>query len=254
MQNAPHPPLLRYYRTEQERAAWVGGLFNRTALHYDRLESLVGLGTGRWFREMSLRDAGLRPGMKVLDVGTGTGLLACAAARIVGTANAVTAVDPSVQMLDHAKVPAGLQLLQGSADALPVASGSVDFLCMGYALRHVADLGAAFAEFNRVLRPGGALCLLELTLPRQAASRVALRIWLNGLVPRVAALIAPRSDAPLLMRYYWDTIASCVPPPTILAALSAAGFTAVARDERLAMFSSYRAQKAPTGQPAPTGL
>ena len=46
MQNAPHPPLMRYYNNEDERSNWVRGIFNRTAAHYDRLESLVGLGMG----------------------------------------------------------------------------------------------------------------------------------------------------------------------------------------------------------------
>src|SRR5881392_3687988 len=81
---APHPPLSPYYRTEGERSAWVRGIFDRTAADYDRLERIVGLWTGSWYRRRALRDAGLKPGMSVVDVGTGTGLLACAAARIVG--------------------------------------------------------------------------------------------------------------------------------------------------------------------------
>lgn len=243
MRSAPHPPLLGYYKREEDRGAWVDGLFNRTASHYDRLEALVGLGTGPWFRKACLREAGLAPGMRVLDVGTGTGLLASAAVRIIGDAAAVTAVDPSARMLEHAKVPAGVSLATGSAEELPVADSCIDFLCMGYALRHISDLSAAFAEFYRVIRPGGRVCILELTLPRGPMGRMILKTWLHGLVPKMAALVAPRSDAPLLMRYYWDTIAACVPPAAIMEALTEAGFVAVERRVNVAIFSSYRARK-----------
>jgi demethylmenaquinone methyltransferase/2-methoxy-6-polyprenyl-1,4-benzoquinol methylase len=115
---------------------------------------------------------------------------------------------------------------------------------MGYALRHISDLTTAFREFHRVLRPGGRLCVLEITLPGRALPRALLKAWLKGVVPRIAALIAP-PDSSMLMRYYWDTIAACVPPETILRELRAAGFVAVERAVELAAFSAYRARKAP---------
>jgi demethylmenaquinone methyltransferase/2-methoxy-6-polyprenyl-1,4-benzoquinol methylase len=64
-------------------------------------------------------------------------------------------------------------------------------------------------------------------------------------VPRIAAVVANRRDTPLLMHYYWDTIAACVPPETILEALAAAGFVDVERHVRLAIFSAYCARKLP---------
>jgi len=239
---APHPPLRAYYPSERDRSAFVRAIFDRTAGDYDRLERLLGLGTGSWYRRRALREAGLAAGMRVIDVGTGTGLLARAAAAIVGDPSLVTGVDPSAGMIEHARVPAGLALLAGSAEAIPAADASADFLCCGYALRHVSDLSAAFAEFHRVLRPGGRVCLLEITLPPAGVSRALLRAWLNGVVPTIAALVA-RRDAPLLMHYYWDTIAACAPPAAIVAALAAAGFAAAERQVDLQIFSAYRAQR-----------
>src|SRR4029077_5266206 len=116
---APHPPLGAYYRTEGERSAWVRGIFDRTAAHYDRLERIVGMGTGSWYRRRALRDAGLKPGMSVLDVGTGQGPLACAAPRIVGDPARVTGGDPSPGMIEHARVPAGVRLPTGRAEGIP---------------------------------------------------------------------------------------------------------------------------------------
>jgi demethylmenaquinone methyltransferase/2-methoxy-6-polyprenyl-1,4-benzoquinol methylase len=241
----PHPPLRGYYESEGDRSAWVRGIFDRTAADYDRLERILGLGSGSWYRRRALEEAGLRRGMSVIDVGTGTGLLASAAARIVGDPTCVTGVDPSAGMIEHARVPAGVRLLPGSAESIPAPDGATDFVSLGYALRHINDLSAAFAEFHRVLRPGGRLCVLEITLPSGGVRRALLKAWLDGVVPRIAAVVANRRDTPLLMHYYWDTIAACVPPETILEALAAAGFVDVERHVRLAIFSAYCARKLP---------
>src|SRR3984893_11752368 len=220
---APHPLLGAYYRAEGDRSAWVRGIFDRTAADYDRLDRILGLGSGAWYRRRALRDAGLKPGMNVLDVGTGTGLLACAAARIVGDPARVTGVDPSPGMIEHARVPAGVRLLSGRAEMIPAPDCAADFLSMGYALRHISDLSTAFAEFYRVLRPGGRLCALEATLPAGVVARVLLQASDSGYVPGIAARVA-RRHAPLLIRYIWETKAACVPPDKILRGIGEAGF------------------------------
>lgn len=240
---SPHSPLPAYYRNERDRSVWVRGIFDRTAGDYDRIERLLGLGTGLSYRRRALRDAGLMPPMTVLDIGTGTGLMARAAAAIVGDATRVTGVDPSSGMVDHAKVPVGVRLLRGSAEAIPAADAGADFLCMGYALRHINDLTLAFTEFHRVVRPGGRICILEITLPSGTIPRALLRIWLRKFVPVVAALIAHHHDTPELVRYYWDTIQACVPPQTILRAIADAGFVDVERHIALGIFSEYRARR-----------
>jgi len=89
------------------------------------------------------------------------------------------------------------------------------------------------------------LFVLEITLRAQAVPRALLRVWLKGLVPAIAALVGRHSETPVLMHYYWDTIAACVPPETILAGIAAAGFVDVERQVELAMFSAYRARKSP---------
>ena len=249
----PHPPLRSYYDHESDRRNWVRGVFNRTASDYDRLEALIGLGTGPWYRRKALRRAGLKPGMTVVDVGTGTGLMARAATDIVGNATLVTGVDPSTGMLENAKVPPGVRLLEGSAESIPLDDCSVDFLSMGYALRHISDLSASFAEFHRVLRPGGLVCLLEFTLPKSRVSQAVLKAWLYRAMPRIATMAAATADAPLLLRYHWDTIAACVPPETILRALTEAAFVNVHRQTDLQIFSGYCARKPQIAASVPAG-
>ncbi len=246
---APHPPLPRYYGDESARPRWVRGLFDRTAGDYDRMEAILSGGSGAWYRGQALGRAGLAGGMQVLDVASGTGLVAAAALARVGASGGVVAVDPSLGMLAAGQDIGGLARVGAYAERLPFPAARFDFVSMGFALRHVADLGAAFAEFRRVLRPGGRLCVLEITRPRGRIARAALAAYMGGVVPVLARLFGRHADTALLMRYYWDTIDACVPAETVLAALDAAGFARVERHVELGIFSEYRAES-PAAAPA----
>ena len=241
--HAPHPPLRDYYTHEAERGGWVRQLFDRTAGDYDRIERVMAWGSGSWYRRRALRRAGLSPGMHVLDIGVGTGLTALQAALLAGPSGKVTGIDPSIGMIESAKVPASIELLLGNAECIPADSATADFLSMGYALRHIADLSAAFSEFMRVLKPGGRICLLEITRPDGRVPRAVLKAYMRGVVPFLAGIVGDNADSPKLMRYYWDTIDACASPQEILRAIREAGFVEEYRYVELGVFSEYCARK-----------
>lgn len=243
---APHVPLTDYYRDEQARAGFVRDMFDSTAEDYDRMEHILGFGTGTWYRGQALERAGLKTAMSVVDVGVGTGLVAREAARIVGEASLVTGVDPSPGMMANAKVPPGVALVQGSAEQIPFPDAHFDFLSMGYALRHISDLLVAFREFHRVMKPGGKLCLLEITCPESRWGRLLLKGYMKGFVPLLALVVGRKKNTRQLWRYYWDTIEACVPPEQVLATLRAAGFNDVRRHievKGMSILAEYQASK-----------
>jgi demethylmenaquinone methyltransferase/2-methoxy-6-polyprenyl-1,4-benzoquinol methylase len=242
--HAPHPPLTEYYDAEADRRGWVHRIFNKTAVDYDRMESILGLGTGSWYRRQALLRAGLKPGMRALDVGVGTGLVARQAVEILGDPRMVTGVDPSAGMLQSARLPDGVELVEGRAEEIPFPDNSFDFLSMGYALRHISDLSVAFAEFHRVLKPGGRVCVLEITRPEGRIRTALMKAYFRNLVPALAKLTARDQDTALLWRYYWDTIEACAAPQEVMRTLENVGFTNVDRHLELGIFSEYRADKA----------
>jgi demethylmenaquinone methyltransferase / 2-methoxy-6-polyprenyl-1,4-benzoquinol methylase len=246
--HAPHQPLTDYYPDESARAGFVRGMFDSTAGTYDRIERILAFGSGVWYRGQALRRAGLREGHRIVDIGIGTGLVAREAVKIVGAPNLLVGVDPSPGMLERARaaVPAEVQLIEGTAEAIPFPDASFDFLSMGYALRHIGDLAVAFREFHRVLKPGGRLCLLEITKPETAVGRMLLKAYMRGIVPTLARLVGAGGDTVRLWRYYWDTIEACAPPEQVVATLRAAGFVDARRyiDQRpMPIFAEFQARK-----------
>lgn len=241
----PHSALSAYYADgdTQARQAFLRRTFDATAVDYNRLEKLLGLGTGSWYRRGALLRAGLKPGMRVVDVGMGTGLVASEILRITGEPERLVGVDPSPGMMAQARLPASVRCLEGWAEKLPLPDASADFVVMGYALRHIADLAAAFTEFHRVLKPGGRLLVLEISRPEGRLATWALKAYMRGVVPLMARWVARESSTPMLWRYYWDTIEACALPEAVLRTLSGVGLLNARRDVALGVFSEYAAQR-----------
>jgi len=235
----PHPTLADYYSAPDERRGFVRDLFNDTAANYNRIERLMAFGSGPWYRRRALARAGLKHGMQVLDIATGTGLTAREAIALAGSPDRVLGLDPSIGMVSEARRALSYPVVLGRGEQLPLAPDRFDFLSMGYALRHVSDLETAFREYFRVLKPGGRVCLLEITRPRGGLARLALRLYMKGIVPVLARIVTRHRETAKLMEYYWDTIAACVPPETILTALCRVGFVDVHRHIELGIFSEY---------------
>ena len=237
----PHPPLARYYRSEEQRRRQVDAWFDEAASDYDWINQAISFGSGHRYRREALLRAGLADGMSLLDAGSGTGGVAAQAQRIVGSRGLVAALDASLGMLRQAAGNGVRRRVRGLAESLPFPGERFDMLSMGYALRHVADLRTTFQEYLRVLKPGGKLLLLEITPPASRLSHAFLRLYLGRLVPLLARFGHGGRASRELMEYYWETIESCVPPAVILGALADAGFRQADRHVEMRIFSEYTA-------------
>lgn len=241
---APHPPLRRYYVANDERQVFLNELFNRTAHQYRNIDKATGFGSGLWYRAKALREAGLKPGMQVLDVACGPGLVTQCARDIVGLSGSVIGLDPSIGMLREAQKGPCQKFVRGIGEQLPFPDQTFDFLSMGYALRHVSDLKTAFAEYRRVLKPGGIVLLLDICRPRSPLLLSLSRFYVKTVMGIVFAAATGSRDMKTLMEYWWDTTEYCVPSETILGALNEAGLTECSLHELFSgLLRDYRAVK-----------
>jgi len=240
----PHPPLTDRYSSLEAKPDYVNRLFDKGAKHYDSVVDWGFLRSGAAYRRWVQQRHGLKKGHHLLDVASGTGLVAAAAVKILGTAENITCLDPSEGMLAEARNKLAARFVVGRAEAMPFPDNSFDFLTMGYALRHVTDLEVCFREYRRVLKPDGKLLILEVTKPAGSLSGFFFRLYFGQIYPWLTQLFTRSHDARDMMRYYWETMDACVPPATVLDALRAAGLSQVKRDTTLGLFSEYTAVKA----------
>ena len=169
------------------RADHARRLFDGIAPSYGWPAELFSFGQyGRWRRE-AVRHLDVPAGARVLDVATGTGLVArdIAAMRRVR----VIGLDQSFGMLAQARRE-GVPLVAGSAVALPFADGSFDGVSFTYLLRYVDDPEGVIRELTRVLRPGAPMVSVEFGVPRGAATRPLWRLYTRAVFPVGTRLIS----------------------------------------------------------------
>jgi demethylmenaquinone methyltransferase/2-methoxy-6-polyprenyl-1,4-benzoquinol methylase len=171
-------------------------LFAPLPRHYDAVATVLSFGQDpRWRRRMveSVRAA---PRDRVLDVATGTGLVAQALVRHYGCD--VVGLDQSPQMLGRARervaadpeLRGRVRLLEGEAERLPFADGEFDHLTFTYLLRYVEDPAATLTELARVVKPGGRIASLEFAVPAQPLQHGAWRLYTRVGLPTLGRFVS----------------------------------------------------------------
>jgi demethylmenaquinone methyltransferase/2-methoxy-6-polyprenyl-1,4-benzoquinol methylase len=154
-------------------------LFRGLPRRYDALSAALSFGQDPRWRRALVAAVASPPGAHVLDVATGTGMVA---AELLARGDCtVVGIDQSPEMLSAARDRfAGderVELLQGEAERLPFDDESFDALTFTYLLRYVEDPAATMRELARVVRPGGRVGSLEFGVPPLAPARAAWRLY-----------------------------------------------------------------------------
>ncbi len=151
---------------EQDKARHVRGVFDSVASKYDVMNDLMSAGLHRAWKAYTVMVANLREGSRVLDIAGGTGDLALAFSKKVGTTGCVVHTDINEAMLRTGRdrlIDAGVVLptLVCDAEKLPFPDAHFDVVSVAFGLRNMTHKDVALREMCRVLKPGGKLLVLE---------------------------------------------------------------------------------------------
>jgi demethylmenaquinone methyltransferase / 2-methoxy-6-polyprenyl-1,4-benzoquinol methylase len=167
-------------------------LFDGLPRRYDELSAALSFWQDPRWRRALVGEVAPRAGQRILDVATGTGMVAAELLRRADCS--VVGIDQSEPMLARARArfagraESQVRLLRGEAEALPFEDASFDALTFTYLLRYVEDPAATVAELARVVRPGGRVASLEFGVPPLAAARLAWRFYTAVGLPSLGRL------------------------------------------------------------------
>jgi demethylmenaquinone methyltransferase/2-methoxy-6-polyprenyl-1,4-benzoquinol methylase len=164
-------------------------LFRGLPRRYDMLSAALSFWQDPRWRRALVSALAPQPGQRILDVATGTGMVA---AELLARADCtVVGLDQSAEMLGAARARfagARVELIEGQAESLPFADESFDALTFTYLLRYVEDPQATLQELARVVRPGGRVASLEFGVPPWAPARAAWRLYTTVGLPTLGRL------------------------------------------------------------------
>lgn len=176
----------------------VGHIFTKISSQYDLFTRVMSLGMDDLWRRWAISHVNVEPGMRILDMGAGTGELTFKVAAMLGTSGEIIGLDPCIAMLREAqrklqgpravrfKVP--ITFVQGSAETLPFESDSFDMVVTAFTIRNLDDINMGMGEAFRVLRPGGGIMILEMTRPSEGFLGNLYRWYLGQVTSKVGKL------------------------------------------------------------------
>ena len=186
----------------EDKAVYVQRTFDAIAEKYDFMNKVMSMGLDKRWRNLTVKQVGAKPGMRILDVCCGTGRLSLALNEAVGAEGAVTGLDFSENMiriaeqsLSRAASPGSIQFVRGDAMELPFPDQSFDGATVGWGLRNLPDLRQGIRELARVVRPGGRVVSLDMAKPSLPVYREVYWLYFEKIIPLLGRILTRKAGA-----------------------------------------------------------
>lgn len=185
-----------------EKAGKVAEVFHSVASKYDLMNDLMSLGLHRAWKRFALGLLALRPGLKVLDLASGTGDIAALMSPIVGDNGEIVMSDINASMLSVGRdrildkgLSNNIRFALANAEELPFADNQFDRITIGFGLRNVTDKAKALRSMFRTLKPGGRCLVLEFSKPRSPLLNKIYDQYSFKLLPKMGELVANDAES-----------------------------------------------------------
>jgi demethylmenaquinone methyltransferase/2-methoxy-6-polyprenyl-1,4-benzoquinol methylase len=206
--------------TGKERGEYVQDMFTRIAYRYDLMNRIMTAGQDVHWREQVIRQAGLRPKARLLDLGAGTGDLAREALKQQPQAR-VVAADFTLEMMRVGQLNGSLPWSAADALRLPFRNGTFDAIVSGFLMRNVGDIQQALKEQYRTLKPGGRIVILDTTKPKPNLLSPFIWLHMHLVIPLLGRLVSGTDDA---YKYLPDSTEGFVTAEELTVRMAAVGF------------------------------
>lgn len=247
------------YNGEAPKGEQVEEMFDSIAPHYDLMNTLMTAGLCRYWRDRGIDDAlnlltasGRKPdGIDILDVATGTGDLVFALHQRLPHAH-ICGVDLSEGMLAKARAKRAthsresvplMEFRKADCLNLPFDKQSFDFITVAYGVRNFQKIEEGYREMYRVLRPGGVLCVIELSQPENPTLRLLYNFYAGKVIPALGGMISGDRRA---YTYLPESVAAAPQRGDMTDLMKRAGFSGARwRSLTFGVVTIYLAQKEP---------
>jgi demethylmenaquinone methyltransferase/2-methoxy-6-polyprenyl-1,4-benzoquinol methylase len=206
--------------TGKERGEYVQDMFTRIAHRYDLMNRLMTAGQDAEWRKLVIRQAGLKPASRLLDLGAGTGDLAREALNQQPKAR-VVAADFTLEMMKVGQRNGSLPWSAADALRLPFGDNTFDAVVSGFLMRNVGDIQQALKEQYRALKRGGRIVILDTTKPKRNLLSPLIWLHMHVLIPLVGGLLSGFRDA---YHYLPDSTEGFVTAKELTVRMAAVGF------------------------------
>jgi len=170
------------------------GMFDNIAGTYDKLNHILSFGMDKRWRKIFIKNLPEKEYKTIVDIASGTGDLLVNLQAL--NAENYIAIDPAEKMLEIAmiKVP-NAEFIHSPAENLPLQPESTDLVSISFGIRNFANLGKAFSEIHRILRPGGIISIMEFSQPKFFLFKWGFIIHLKVFLPIVGRIVSKDRSA-----------------------------------------------------------
>jgi demethylmenaquinone methyltransferase/2-methoxy-6-polyprenyl-1,4-benzoquinol methylase len=196
-----HDTIVPFKDSDLGKKEQVADMFDRIAFRYDFVNSFLSGGIDRYWRKKAIRQLELSAPRNILDVATGTAEMAILMARQSPAMN-ITGIDISTGMLDigrrkieRLKLDKQVKLMTGDSEALPFPDDHFDAVTVAFGVRNFGNLEKGLGEMLRVLKPGGALVVLEFSRPGRGGFRQIYEWYMRLVASPIGRILSRNRQA-----------------------------------------------------------